>query len=369
ALLGRVGLSGFEAARVADLVRPWADLDRLGPLVVRHARSLGGSPDRIEIALDADRTVRLALRGARWSARLDSVPVTSDTVVLTGRVASNLFAAELGESGEALSLPEKAELPGLLAGVYEWQIDFYRDVRPGDAFRLALVRERRPDGSVRGSRVLAAEYLNRGRLFAAYRFPTSADGEIAFYDRGGTALRGAFLRSPLAYARVTSRFDGARDHPLLGRYRAHEGVDYGAPRGTPVRATGDGTVSEAGWRGEYGLMVELRHGRGLETRYAHLSSIADGVRPGARVEQGALLGHVGSTGLSTAPHLHYEFRIHGRATDPTGVNLPVERVLEEADRARFDRARATADTLLSRRPWPTVTRARGRTTGRRRPAP
>lgn len=352
-LLRRAGLSRLEATHLVDLVRPHADPRRLAPgLVLRHAATLGGGPDRVAIALDRDRVLRFALEGARWVARLDSTAVSVDTVVVTGRVDGALYAARLEGEADRLSLREKAALPGLLARVYEWQIDFYRDVRPGDGFRLALEREVRPDGSVRTTRVLAAEYRDGAGTRAAYRFTPRDGSGPAMFDAGGVALRGAFLRSPLPYGRVTSRFALARPHPLLGSRRAHRGVDYGAPSGTPVRATGDGVVTAAGWRGGYGLLVELRHGGGIRTLYAHLSSVADGVQPGARVAQGNLLGTVGSTGLVTGAHLHYEFRVHGRAADPTDVRLPVERALEAEDRRAFARVRGSARATLARAPWP-----------------
>ncbi len=179
-----------------------------------------------------------------------------------------------------------------------------------------------------------------------------------FYDADGTALRGAFLKAPLDLVRITSRFSSSRYHPALGRSRAHQGVDYGAASGTAVRATGDGSITRAGWAGEYGLMIEVDHPGGIRTRYAHLSGVAQGVRPGARVKQGVRIGVVGSTGLATGPHLHYEFLVDGRPVDPSSVDLPFERPLPAMDAKRFARHRLNTGGLLRRAGWPATKRQR-----------
>lgn len=353
-LLGRGGLSGLERRRFVDLLRPYVDpRDPPTDVEARFHAWPGEGPVRVELAIDADRTLDFRLDGAVWSVAVDSVPVTHDTVVVSGRVESSLYAAELGGDADRLSVAERADLGVRLAGVFAWQMDFFRDPRPGDAFRLSLERDLRPDGSLRGARVLGAEYLRGAERLVALRFRPSDEPDAFYFDETGRALRGAFLRAPLDLVRVTSRFSRARYHPLLGRYRSHTGTDYGAPSGTVVRATGDGRVATAGWAGDYGLMIELVHGRGIRTRYAHLSGVADGLHPGAEVHQGDAIGAVGSTGLSTAPHLHYEFLLNGRAVDPGSVDLPVERPIPDADSARFAAARGFGRRLLDRVPWPT----------------
>lgn len=346
AMLARGGLSGADARRILDLIRPHADWTAPPPEMVARFRAWPGElPRSVELVLDRDRTLVLELRGAVWQSSVDVVPVTRDTVVVTGRVETTLYASDLDGAGR-LSTREKAELPGRLAAVFAWQIDFYRDPRPGDAFRIALERAIRPDGTVRETTVLAAEYERPDGALEAVRFSPSDESGAFYYDEAGRALRGAFLRAPLDLVRVTSRFAPARFHPVLGIYRSHTGVDYGAASGTPVRATGEGRVVHAGWAGDLGLMVELDHGRGIRTRYAHLSGIADRVAPGATVAQGEVIAAVGSTGLSTAPHLHYEFLQNGRASDPTSIDLPVERPIPDADAARFESERRGAMALL-----------------------
>jgi hypothetical protein len=283
---------------------------------------------------------------------VDSVSVRVDTVVVSGLLDGSLYSARLAGDEGRLSIAEKADLAGQLAEVYAWQIDFYRDPRPGDAFRVAIERAHRPDGSLRSATVLAAEYARGERYLQAFRFMSESDVEAHYYDGTGSALRGAFLKAPLDLVRVTSRFERSRYHPVLRSVRSHTGVDYGAPSGTPVRATGDGTIVRAGWAGDLGLMIELDHGRGIRTRYAHLGGVADALHRGARVEQGDVIGVVGSTGLSTATHLHYEFRLRGRPVDPASVDLPVERPIPLADSLRFDEARGSALGLLGRTLWP-----------------
>ena len=352
-LLLRGGLSAPDARRLLDQIRPYADWTAAGSGVeARFHRWPGEPPERIQLRIDADRTLDFTLRGAVWDVAVDVVPVTLDTVVVSGVLEGGLYSARLGGDAGRLSTAEKGALAGQLVEVYAFQIDFFRDPKPGDAFRVALERAQRPDGSIRGSTVLAAEYARGDRHLQAYRFTVANEDDPLYFDEMGTALRGAFLKTPLDLVRVTSRFARGRYHPVLRAYRAHSGVDYGAPTGTAVRATGGGTVVRAGWSGDFGLMIELDHGNGLRTRYAHLSGIAESLHGGASVGQGEVIGTVGSTGLSTAPHLHYEFRMHGRAVDPASVDLPVERPIPAADSVRFDGARGTARSLLGTTHWP-----------------
>jgi murein DD-endopeptidase MepM/ murein hydrolase activator NlpD len=351
--LARGGVSAPDVRRLLDVVRPYSDWTEPDAAVeARFHRWPGESPERIELKVDRDLTLDLDVRGAHWEMSLDSVVATLDTVVVSGTLESSLYAAELSGDDESLSVAEMAALPGLLAEVYAWQIDFYRDPGPGDAFRLAIEREIRSDGSLRGSTVIAAEYATAERLLQAYRFAPTEGGTRLYFDERGVGLRGAFLRAPLDLVRVTSRFATGRYHPVLGSYRSHNGLDYGAPSGTPVRTTGDGRVVRAGWAGDFGLMIEVDHGSGIRTRYAHLSGVADEVHLGATVVQGQVIGAVGSTGLSTASHLHYEFRRHGRALDPSSVDLPVERPISQTEEPRFAEARGVARAVLGRSRWP-----------------
>ncbi len=325
-VLGAHGLEGGEIVRIVEKIREFASPRRLRPGTVVHiAMRPDEPPARITLVLDRDRTLHLfsdIVDGRAWAARLDSVVVVRDTIVLAGRVESSLYEAELSGDVDRLGPGEPGDLAFQISQIFAWQIDFWRDLQTDDAFRVAVAREVRPDGTVRSARVLAAQFVNSGRQLTAIRFHPDSTGPVEYYDEEGEALRGQFLLAPLDLARVTSGFSMRRYHPILKRRRPHLGVDYGAVRGTPVRATGAGSVTRAGQWGGYGRAVEIRHANNLRTRYAHLSAIARGIRVGAKVEQGQVIGRVGATGLATAPHLHYEFLRNGAQVNPARLNLP-----------------------------------------------
>lgn len=348
AFLARGGLGAREARRLLELTRPFLNGRPPAPgTLARYHGWPGEAPVQVDLTVDADRTLVFRLDGAVWDARVDSVLTYRDTVVVAGEVETSLWAARLA-GDEALTTDQKADLPGHLEDVFAWQVDFWNDPAPGDRFRLALEREVRPDGSVRESRVLGAEYVLGGERLEAIEFAPSDEPGSFFYDAEGNSLRGPFLRAPLDLVRVSSRYSGSRPHPILGLARAHRGIDYAAASGTPVRVTGAGTIRSAGWSGDFGLMIEVDHSGGIRTRYAHLSGVAEGIAPGRAVAQGDHIGAVGATGLASGAHLHYEFLLHGRAVDPASVDLPVERPLADADRERFEAARLASRSLLGR---------------------
>jgi murein DD-endopeptidase MepM/ murein hydrolase activator NlpD len=202
--------------------------------------------------------------------------------------------------------------------IFAWQIDFSRDLRTGDEFRILYERLVRPDGTARSGRVLSAQFNVNSRDYEAYAFVPGNSSED-YFDRAGESLRRAFLRAPLQYRRISSAFSTSRFHPVLGVNRPHHGIDYAATTGTPVRATADGTIRRAGWDNGYGNVIDISHTRGYQTRYAHLQRFASGIRPGGRVQQGDVIGYVGMTGLATGPHLHYEFHSNGRPIDPNTI--------------------------------------------------
>jgi murein DD-endopeptidase MepM/ murein hydrolase activator NlpD len=221
-----------------------------------------------------------------------------------------------------------------LAAQLRWQVDFTRDLDRGDGYAILFERFVDDHGEVRYGRLDAVTLRLGGQDVVAFAFD-APDGRILYFDAQGRSLERNFLSSPMDVERVTSGFSTARFHPVLRRWRAHEGIDYAANTGTPVRAVAEGTVVRAGWAGGYGRMVELRHPDGIVTRYGHLSRIADGVRPGATVQQGDVIGGVGMTGLATGPHLHFELRVHGTATDPRRLPRDGGRPIAEDDRIPF----------------------------------
>jgi murein DD-endopeptidase MepM/ murein hydrolase activator NlpD len=239
--------------------------------------------------------------------------------------------------------------------IFAWKIDFSRDLRPGDAFHVLYERLVRPDGSARSGKVLAVQMDLGGRRHDAYLFPVG--GSEDYFDGEGESLRRAFLRAPLEFRRISSAYSTGRFHPILQRVRPHNGIDYAAAAGTPIRAVGDGLVTRAGWGGGYGNVVEIRHQRGYSSRYAHLRGFATGIRPGSRVRQGDLIGYVGSTGLSTGPHLHYEFHVNGRPVNPTSVRYLTGEPVPGGERSRFRAVRDDRIAMMARLSGPLLAAA------------
>jgi len=253
------------------------------------------------------------------------------TEMHSGEIRSSLFAAT-----DAAGIPDG--IATQLAEIFSGDIDFYRDLRKGDRFSLIYEIHYSHGLSVRSGRILAAEFINNGQSFRAVLFPppnTTTDSAGGYYTPEGKNLRKAFLRSPLEFSRVTSGFSNARLHPILNQWRAHRGVDYGAPTGTRVRATADGIVDFSGKQGGYGNLVVLRHNGRYSTAYGHLNAFAPGVRQGARIKQGDTIGYVGATGWATGPHLHYEFRIGGEQVNPLAAVLPPAPSLDNTQLPHF----------------------------------
>lgn len=241
-----------------------------------------------------------------------------------------------------LNQRERAFMAWEIADIFRWEADFTRSTRAGDHFKLIFERLLSPFGEVRYGRLLAADIVFQGRAHTAFEFD-DPQGRTAFYDGAGKSLRRDFLRVPVEFKRISSDF-GPRYHPILQRWRGHQGIDYAASSGSPVMSVGDGQVVRAGSAGGYGRMVEIRHGNGLITRYAHLRGFGRGIRAGTRVSQGQVIGYVGRTGLATGPHLHFEFRVNGVARDPdemtSGEGAPVPTSHRAAFVAQVERYRS-----------------------------
>jgi murein DD-endopeptidase MepM/ murein hydrolase activator NlpD len=253
-------------------------------------------------------------------------------VMRSGRILSSLYGAT-----DSAGIPDR--IADQLADTFSTQIDFREDLRRGDTFSVIYTVNYRNGEPVATGKMLAAEFVNAGKPYRAVLF-RDPFGSETYYTSEGESLKKGFLRSPLEFSRVTSSFSNSRKHPVYGFHRAHTGVDFGAPTGTRVKATGDAVVKFAGRKGGYGNLVILRHHNGFETYYAHLSAFASGIRPGRAVGQGQLIAYVGSTGASTGPHLHYEVRIAGRPHNPMTIKLPGSPPLATAQRARFQQQTA-----------------------------
>jgi murein DD-endopeptidase MepM/ murein hydrolase activator NlpD len=246
---------------------------------------------------------------------------------LTGVIKSSLF-----QSGVADGVSR--DLLYRLSLIFQWQIDFNQDLRPGDRYTL-VYEERSLDGRKFSSGpILAAEFVVRGKIYRGIRH-VNHNGESHYFTPDGESLEGLFLRSPMPLAPITSRFSNRRYHPVLKQWRAHKGVDYGGSTGDPVMATADGIVTVASRNHQYGKMITLQHDRKYSTLYAHLSRIDKKIRTGVAVKQGQVIGYVGSTGLTTGPHLHYEFRVNGVHKNPLTVDLPRSFAIDRAVRPEF----------------------------------
>ncbi len=247
-------------------------------------------------------------------ARIIERPLTKKTLTSSGTIDDSLFsAAQRAGLSDAITLQ--------LAKIFGWDIDFALEIRKGDRFRVIYTAEYLDGKKYRDGDILAAEFINRGRVFRAFRY-TTPDGDTDYYDAEGHSMRKAFLRTPVKFTRISSRFTLKRWHPILKRWRSHKGVDYAAPRGTPVKAAGKGKIIFRGWKGGYGRVIMIQHNRKYTTVYGHLSAFNKRVRNGSRVQQGQIIGYVGSSGLATGPHLHYELRVNGVHTDPLKVKPP-----------------------------------------------
>lgn len=221
-----------------------------------------------------------------------------------------------------------------LANVFGYDIDFAMDIREGDEFEL-IYEEKVVNGKRVGTgNILSARFTNRGKTYTAVRY-TNRQGTTSYYNANGESMRKAFIRTPVDFARISSRFSSGRKHPILNKIRAHKGVDYAAPHGTPIKAAGDGRVTLAGRNGGYGNTVIIQHGQRYRTLYAHMQGFAKGIRNGASVKQGQIIGYIGTTGLSTGPHLHYEFQVNGVHVDPLSQKLPMADPIASNEKQRF----------------------------------
>ncbi len=313
----RLQLSIQDLATVRSLPGVRQSLDLLKPGDVVKLTSLNG--DLTSLTRRINDTDTLTVRrdaGGDFAANIVKNTLEVRIAPLHGRISSSLFRTlnDLGASDQvALQLAE----------VFRYDIDFAQELQPGDSFTMVLEKVWRDGQYLRDGDILAAEFVNNGRTFRAVRY-TLPDGRREYYTPQGKSIRRAFLLAPVQFSRISSGF-GLRWHPVLDRMRAHKGIDYAAPVGTPVRAAGEGRVAFRGAQGGYGNVVMLNHAGGVETVYGHLSHFAPSLAVGKRVHQGELVGYVGMTGLATGPHLHYEYRVGGVHRNPASIKtLPAE---------------------------------------------
>ena len=302
----------------------------------------------VDVAISADQTVRLDRDAVGWRSDLIETPIYVDTLFASGEIETVLWSAVVNNPVlQELTFGDRNRLIDRLDQVFQWQIDFSRQIRAGDTYRFAFEREVRPDASMRSGRLLAAEFVNSGTPYHAIYFDPNGDGRGSYFDLDGESVRRAFLLKPLAYRRISGRFSNSRYHPVLNTWRAHRGIDYAADAGTEIMATSDGVVIHRGWKGSYGNAVEIRHPNGFVTRYAHMRAFEADVVLGTRVHQSDVIGYVGQTGLATGNHLHYEMLRGGRHMDPLSVDLPAGDPVPAEDQTRWQGERTARFNLLS----------------------
>jgi murein DD-endopeptidase MepM/ murein hydrolase activator NlpD len=348
-VLARGGVSGdamleaLDAASATKVFNP--NRIKRGMRISFGALRDDSLPRQISMHLDVDRVLRIVRGDSGWSARLDSIPWATDTVVVRGEITDNLYGA-IDDADTDLPTNTRRELAWSVANIFEFRIDMSRDVQRGDDFSALVERQQLPSGATRLGNVLAVTFTNGGSTIEAIRH--AADGKPKYYDQQGKSMAANFLLAPLEFRRISSNFGGRR-HPVLGVFRRHQGTDYAAGSGTPVRSIGDGMVIAAGVRGGYGNMIDVRHANGMVTRYGHMRGFAKGVRAGTRVTMGQTIGYVGQTGLATGPHLHFEVLINGVARNPrTALGLKAGPPLPATERPAFDALRMRYLALLER---------------------
>ena len=256
---------------------------------------------------------------------------------LAGTIKDNLISS-IGQEQLPVALN--------LSDIFAWDIDFTTDMRNGDTFKIIVEELYHENEFKRYGDIIAAEFVNNGKSYRAYRF--EHNGKAGYYDDEGNTLKRAFLKAPLNFRRISSGFSTGRFHPVLKKYRPHHGIDYAAPAGTPVSAVGEGTVTFSGYKGDYGKLVMIRHPNGYKTYYGHLSRIGKGIAPGVKVGQSEIIGYVGSTGLATGPHLHYEMRVNEKPFNPLRLKVPSGAPIPKASIAEFETVRnQMTETLAS----------------------
>lgn len=310
----RMALDTSDLARIRDLPGIRQSLDFLRPGDAIEVTHTDGEIRTLTRKVSETQTLKVVRDASGFAVQMIDHPVELHPRTATARIDSSLF-----ESAASAGMSEQLALE--LANIFAWDIDFVLDIRDGDSFTVVYNQVFQDGRYLHDGDILAAEFVNDGRIYRAVRYVSSV-GVSGYYTPQGLPMRKAFLRTPVEFTRISSRFNPHRHHPILNLIRGHMGTDYAAPVGTPVRAASDGRVSFKGRKGGYGNALMLAHTRGVSTLYGHLSRYAKNLRNGDRVHQGQVIAYVGMTGLATGPHLHYEYLMNGVHKDPEKVQLP-----------------------------------------------
>lgn len=310
----RLNLSPQQLYAVVETDKAYKVLSNLQPKQKLHLQIEENQLQAIKYAISPEKTLLITRAGETFNSHIIEHPIEIRLTHATGEIENSLFQA-----GRNAGLSDNIIME--LVSIFGWDVDFALDIRKGDKFSLLFEQHYLDGEKLRDGKILAAEFINRDSSYRTVMF-TDPNGNTQYYSEDGKSMRKAFLRSPVDFRRISSRFQRERYHPVLGRKRPHRGVDYAAATGTPIKAAGDGKVIFRGVKGGYGRTVVLQHGNNTTTLYAHMSRFRKGVYNGRRVKQGQIIGYVGKSGLATGPHLHYEFRINGVHRNPLTVKLP-----------------------------------------------
>jgi murein DD-endopeptidase MepM/ murein hydrolase activator NlpD len=327
-IFSKAGLSASTMHQVLASAKESKQLTRLKiGQVLTFQLTESGELESLHTRLSDLESVTLSKQDNGYKYERDLITPQVDTRYTRGVIDSSLFlAAKRAGLSHAMTMD--------LANVFAYDIDFALDIRKGDEFEI-IYEAKVVDSKVVGyGDILAARFVNKGKTYSAIRY-TTRQGQSSYYGADGNSLRKAFIRTPVDFARISSRFSNGRKHPILNKIRAHKGVDYAAPHGTPIKAAGDGKVRLAGRKGGYGNTVIIQHGQSYQTLYGHMQGFAKGIRNGANVKQGQVIGYIGTTGLSTGPHLHYEFLVNGQHVDPLSQKLAMADPIPANEKARF----------------------------------
>jgi murein DD-endopeptidase MepM/ murein hydrolase activator NlpD len=337
-LFRRFELNLGDLATLRNLPELRSQVDRLKPGELLRLMHRGGELVGLERKLSDSETLKVTRDANGFNSDVLENPLEVRTRTASATIQNSLFQAAADAQ-----LSDRVAFD--LAEIFQYDIDFVLDIQPGDRFTVVYEEVSQDGEPLRVGNILAAKFVNDGREYRAVRYIDSQE-RGQYFTPGGNSLRKAFIRAPVQFSRISSRFNPSRRHPVLNRIRAHRGVDYAAPVGTPVRAAGDGRVRFVGKQGGYGNVIELEHGSGVVTVYGHLSRFAKQLRRGQHVELAQVIGYVGMTGLATGPHLHYEYRIRGIHKNPQTVPLPDAEPIPAAERERFLLATAEMVNML-----------------------
>jgi len=333
---------GFDANAIQQIIQAAKPVYSLANVHSGHDFERINRQSDTDVYYHIDGLTRLHLHQAEeqtdWAASITERVISARQHVAAATIEDSLFSA-----AAAAGLDDRTTMN--LVDIFSWDIDFARDIRKGDNFRIIYEERFDDSGKALGNIILAAKFVNQGETFEAVRFE-QANGLVNYFTPDGKSMRKSYLKAPVKFSRISSRFQTKRMHPVLGYTRAHQGIDYAAPSGTPIHAIGDGRVEFAGWKGGYGRFALIRQTNSEHsTAYGHMSAFAKGIRSGVRVQQGQIIGYVGMTGLATGPHLHFEFRLRGRAINPLTIKRTPAEPVAALEMARFQQL---SSPLLSR---------------------